>query len=315
VSPDEILSPYTPQDFDPYSYATNDPVNSSDPTGQLPQICDGEDYCGSGGPALYGYGCDASCEASLAPYPVGNFGDLLGGIQNSVLTAVSGVVKVSELMTDPASVITGTPGADAVDKFKNTLTKDEGLDTQSDFYDLGNIGGTVATALVPGAAESDALRVGADATDGLSSESGFSSWLSRVLAPKATAYAHTMPDFSTAPDQAVFWSGIAGGDKTAAAWAAKNGGMTLENVIASRGIVLPPYVRGDPVSMAAWREASEEFARGASGNVSVLQSSAVRSNSIWAEVEWKALVSNPNVSSITAIDPSTGDTSLLWSRP
>jgi RHS repeat-associated protein len=165
VSPDSLLSPYTPEDFDPYDYATNDPVNSSDPTGQLPQICDGADYCGSGGPALYGYGCDASCEASFTPYPVGNIGDLLGGIQNSVLTALSGVVKVSEYMTDPASVITGTPGADAIDKFKATLTRDEGLDTRSDLYDLGNIGGTAAQVLIPGALAGDAARAGAVAID------------------------------------------------------------------------------------------------------------------------------------------------------
>lgn len=53
---------------------------------------------------------------------------------------------------------------------------------------------------------------------------------------------------------------------------------------------------------------------GASGNVRVLQTDAVRVNSIWAEVEFPALTSNPNVTSITAVNPETGIEVLPWSR-
>lgn len=48
------------------------------------------------------------------------------------------------------------------------------------------------------------------------------------------------------------------------------------------------------------------------GNVPVLQTDAVRVNSIWAEVEFPAL--NPNVTSRTAVNPETGIEVLLWSR-
>lgn len=119
---------------------------------------------------------------------------------------------------------------------------------------------------------------------------------------------------ATEADEAVFWSGIRGGDSTAATWASKNGGATLETTLARRGIALPAWDPGSPASVAAWRNASAEFAAGASGNVRVLQADAVRVDSIWAQVEFPALKANPNVTSITSIDPRTGAEVLLWSR-
>ena len=64
----------------------------------------------------------------------------------------------------------------------------------------------------------------------------------------------------------------------------------------------------------AWRQASAAFAAGASGNVRVLQGEALRVDSIWATAEFPALKANPAVTSITAIDYSTGAEILLWSR-
>ncbi len=52
----------------------------------------------------------------------------------------------------------------------------------------------------------------------------------------------------------------------------------------------------------------------AQGDVTVLQESGVRVSSIWAQVEYKALIDNPEVTSITAVDPLTGLRTLLWSR-
>ncbi|MHB1597264.1 MAG: polymorphic toxin-type HINT domain-containing protein, partial [Streptosporangiaceae bacterium] len=121
--------------------------------------------------------------------------------------------------------------------------------------------------------------------------------------------------FVTAPDQAVFWSGIRGGDTAAATWAAKNGGTTLETTMAARGITLPAWDASNPAAVAAWRQASEAFARSASGNVTVLQETGVRVNSVWAQVEYPALIANRAVTSITSINPVTGDSIVLWSRP
>lgn len=100
----------------------------------------------------------------------------------------------------------------------------------------------------------------------------------------------------------------------AATWASKHGGVTLEMALAQSGRRMPEWNPNDPTSVEAWRNASQEFAAGASGNVRVLQSDAVRVNSVWAEVEFPALKANPDVLSITAVNPNTGMESLLWSR-
>ena len=120
---------------------------------------------------------------------------------------------------------------------------------------------------------------------------------------------------ATGTDEAVFWSGVGpGGDSTAAAWAAKNGGATLESTMAARGVKLPVWDGNNPASVAAWRQASADFASGASGNVRVLQGTSTRVDSVWASVEFPALKANPNVRSITAVNPTTGQQVVLWTR-
>lgn len=115
-----------------------------------------------------------------------------------------------------------------------------------------------------------------------------------------------------APDEAVFWSGIPGGNIAAGRWAAQHGGTTLEQAVAKRGLQLPKFNPRDPAAVSAWRKASEEFAKGARGDVIVLQvDEGVRLGSIWAKVEYPALISNPNVTSITALNPRTGGRFVL----
>jgi len=112
----------------------------------------------------------------------------------------------------------------------------------------------------------------------------------------------------TSSDEAVFWSGLGkDGQYIAADWAGKNSGKTLEMVLGERGIALPSTSEG-------WRELSLEFARGAQGDVIVLQADIIRTESIWAQAEWSALRLNPGVTSISAVDPRTGVSTLLWRR-
>jgi hypothetical protein len=118
----------------------------------------------------------------------------------------------------------------------------------------------------------------------------------------------------TNANEAVFWSGIRNGETTAALWAGRNTGATLESTMAARGVKLPAWDPSNPASVAAWRQASQEFAAGARGNVRVLQGNAVRVHSVWAEVEYPALKANPNVKSIISINPATGQEVLLWSQ-
>ena len=119
---------------------------------------------------------------------------------------------------------------------------------------------------------------------------------------------------ATNASEAVFWSAVRNGEGTAAQWAGENSGATLGSTVTARGISLPTWDPAGPASVAAWRQASQEFAAGASGSVRVLQGNAVRLDSIWAEVEYPALRANPNVNSITSINPETGQEVLLWSR-
>jgi hypothetical protein len=124
--------------------------------------------------------------------------------------------------------------------------------------------------------------------------------------------AENVEAFSTATDSAVFWSGLGeDGDGIAASYAAENGGTTLEQTEGASE--LPEYSPDDAASVAAWRAASESFARGASGNVRVLLGDS-RPDSIWNTVELPTLQANPAVSSISAIDPVSGSSTLLWSR-
>ncbi|MBK8012201.1 MAG: hypothetical protein IPK13_12705 [Deltaproteobacteria bacterium] len=132
-----------------------------------------------------------------------------------------------------------------------------------------------------------------------------------AVAPTAVSAARGL---ATQANKAVFWSGIRGGDSTAAAWVGRNGGATLETTLAQRGISLPAWDASNPAVVTAWRNASAEFAAGARGSVRVLQSDAVRVNSVWAEVEFPALRANPSVTSITAVNPGTGAETLLWTR-
>jgi RHS repeat-associated protein len=144
----------------------------------------------------------------------------------------------------------------------------------------------------------------AAATDGLSEEAEL----------EAGAFMEVGNSLSTTRNQAVFWSGIPNGANSAAQWAAGNAGVTLEQTIAARGIQLPAWDANNAASVAAWSQASQQFAAGASGDITVLQGDALRIKSVWGQTEYSALKANPNVTSITAVNPNTGERVLLWSR-
>jgi len=132
-----------------------------------------------------------------------------------------------------------------------------------------------------------------------------------ATSPVTTAIANPL---ATVQDQAVFWSGIKNGAGTAAQWATQNGGVTLEQTLAARGVDLPTWDPSNPASVQAWNKASGNFAAGASGNVTVLQGDTLRVQSIWGQTEFDALTANPNVTSITSVNPTTGARTILWTK-
>jgi len=98
----------------------------------------------------------------------------------------------------------------------------------------------------------------------------------------------------------VFWSGGKVAQQAAEAWAKANNATTLE--MTEVGQRLQETTKGlDWLTQARpqWVTASQEFAAGAIGEVHVFQNAAgVSLQSIWATVEYPALMSNQNVTRI-----------------
>ena len=123
----------------------------------------------------------------------------------------------------------------------------------------------------------------------------------------------------TAPDTAFYWSGRDAngvgvgpdGSGIAENIASGSGGRTLEQTLAANGVdPLPVWNQKDPESVRFWEDASAAFAENASGQVRAVVGSDLRPGNIWQTVEIPRLVDNPNVTSISQLDPDTG----LWAQ-
>lgn len=104
----------------------------------------------------------------------------------------------------------------------------------------------------------------------------------------------------------VLTSGIAAG------LARQHEATTLEMYLADNGIAMPKW--GEPGAEEAWGEISRRYADAASGEVHVVLGSSMRPGNIWETRELGALQSNPDVTRIVAIDPSTGATRTIFER-
>lgn len=145
-------------------------------------------------------------------------------------------------------------------------------------------------------------------------------------------------DVSTAPGEAVFWSGatelkpgetawpgaktietpdgkklLLAGEDNAKAIARSQGKVSLESLIEDRGITMEPW-SDDPAVQQTWKDISDRYASGVSGDVSVVLGDSLRPGNIWETVERGRLMSNPAVTSITKIDVKTLERTLLWRR-
>jgi hypothetical protein len=121
----------------------------------------------------------------------------------------------------------------------------------------------------------------------------------------------------TNPNEAVFWSGRTdgvGGINAAQVIANRFKGQTLEQLLDSRQISMPAYDPNIPSTVQAWKDISSELAKNASGEVRAVLGSQIRPQSIWETYELPTLLNNPAVTKITAIDPKTGITKILFDR-
>ncbi len=120
---------------------------------------------------------------------------------------------------------------------------------------------------------------------------------------------------TTEPNTAYFWSGMGeNGAETAAAIAEKNKGITLEITVNRNSVNIPKWDFDNPDSIKAWQDASEAFAKQASGEVKVVLGPNVRPNSIWATKELPLLIQNQKVTKIIEIDPNTLEETIIFTR-
>ena len=140
---------------------------------------------------------------------------------------------------------------------------------------------------------------------GIDSPLDFSGWFRTAAAKNATPFQQIMAnlqgmDFSTAPNTAVFFSGE-GSSGMAQAFADENGLMTIANTEGGRylnsfgdlyDINSSPVTRTEARQL--WAYASEQYAKGASGNVWAFVSNP-RPLSIYVTTERPILVDNANV--------------------
>ena len=122
---------------------------------------------------------------------------------------------------------------------------------------------------------------------------------------------------STEPNTAFFWSGRTegiGGELAAMRIAEARGGTTLEKLLKERGISMPDWNPNDPAVVKAWHDISAAYAAGVSGHVRAVIGKELRPGNVWITSELPALMTNPNVTKITTIDPKALDEATIFSR-
>lgn len=112
----------------------------------------------------------------------------------------------------------------------------------------------------------------------------------------------------TKPGEAFFWSGRTngiGGELIAKDIARSEQGTTMEMLIEKHEIKMPAWDPANPVHTREWGKISEAYAQGSSGQVRGVIGAELRPGNIWEGYEKGALKTNPNVTEIVTIDPST----------
>jgi RHS repeat-associated protein len=149
VTPDPILTPDDPQDLDPYTYAADNPVTDSDPSGKYAEGAPGTDCYDNSCTIDYkianGEGLGYTAPTS---YPTGNIVDLVAAVVHTVARAVS--------------ILPGGQLGLAADNWADQAL---GVNSNSDMYALGNDTAGLAGLLIPGGDEADAADVGLGVLD------------------------------------------------------------------------------------------------------------------------------------------------------
>jgi hypothetical protein len=152
----------------------------------------------------------------------------------------------------------------------------------------------------------------------------------------------TVPDFGDIPgtgpyplperaqltppsDGSFFWSGrnadgmgigpiSAGGNGAADLIAGGSNATTLEGLLESNGINPPKWSPTDTYADNWWSAVSQMYAENSSGEVYAVIGPNLRPGNVWETVELPRLMQNPNVTTITVIDPATGIETTVFER-
>ena len=125
-------------------------------------------------------------------------------------------------------------------------------------------------------------------------------------------------------DEAIFFSGCGarnvggnvsrGSAAVANEYARNNNGVTMNMLIESNMADLPEWDFGDVDSISSWTDASKAYAEQASGDVRVIARPPLREGNVFENVELPTLKKNRRVTSITMINPDTGEKNVIYRR-
>nr|WP_221262318.1 DUF6531 domain-containing protein [Rhodanobacter sp. ANJX3] len=204
------------------------------------------------------------------------------------------------LQSDPKGLVAGMSTYAVVGNNPLGYVDSLGLDQQSSPYLL---------ALVPGQGAWDAAVTSWQhgsygmsalyAADMLGEQALYVATLGRSQSIQASARCLSAVASKSVAPARVFWSGGKAAQDAAEQWAAANGGNTLE--MTAEGQATEAATTGlDWLTQARpmWVNASQNFAKSASGEINVFQGSYISTQSVWATTEYPALMANPNVTGI-----------------
>ena len=126
----------------------------------------------------------------------------------------------------------------------------------------------------------------------------------------------------TKPNEAIFFSNCSKTDNNgkpvkyspdvAKEYAEGNKGVTMEMLL--EGVDIPEWDFNASNSVSRWEGASRAYAEQASGDVRVIARMPLREGNIFEAVEFPTLKKNKNVTSVTLIDPDTGEGKEIFRR-
>ena len=77
---------------------------------------------------------------------------------------------------------------------------------------------------------------------------------------------------------------------------------------------MPGFPRKSQAGKDKWVEAAGIYAAGATGDVNAVLGKELRARNVFERLEKVALMANPKVTSITKIDQTTGEKTILFQR-